>query len=106
MENENVDGSASKTKLKPKESKAEQSLKKCAKMSEKLAVKSQQLVLWSYGLILWSAERRDNGGVRGERDMEQSVVQPAAMATPAPLTAKRRMGQFVVGCGCGIECGL
>lgn len=59
MENENVDGLASKTKPKPKKSKAEQSLKKCAKMSEKLAVKSQQLVLWSYGPILWSPERVD-----------------------------------------------
>lgn len=110
MENENVDGLASKTKPKPKKSKAEQSLKKCAKMSEKLAVKSQQLVLWSYGPILWSPERVDKveweGGDTWERDKEQSVVQPSAMATPAPLTAKRGVGQFVVGCGCGIECGL
>lgn len=111
MENENVDGLASKTKPKPKKIKAEQSLKKCAKMSEKLAVKSQQLVLWSCMVRSFGHRRewtreRERREIRGERDKEQSVVQPSAMATPAPLTAKRGMGQFVVGCGCGIECGL
>lgn len=81
-------------KNKAERAKAE-TFKKCAKMSEKLSVKSQQLVQTRVrGFCFISLS------LSGRLDKGQSVVQPAAMATPAPLTAKRGSQRSVCGRVC------
>lgn len=82
-------------------------------MSEKLAVKSQQLVLWSHGPSLRSPMvMGDNGHEKkgnGKRGKGQGTKCCPAVGDGDTGSINRLaggMGHFVVGCGCGIECGL
>lgn len=82
-------------------------------MSEKLAVKSQQLVLWSHGPSLRSPMvMGDNGHGKkgnGQRGKGQGTKCCPAVGDGDTGSINRLaggMGHFVVGCGCGIGCGL